>query len=198
FGVEPRIELPPHYNLAPGQNIATIISENGKRRLVMLRWGFPVRSMARPLMNVRGETVDTNASFRDAFRNRRCLIPATGFYEWRDHGKGPKQPYFIRPKNGEPIAMAGIWEGDVVAIITSDANAELSKLHHRMPVIVMPADRETWLSGTPENAKALVRPAQGDLLDAYPVGLGINRAANDGPELVEPLKATMPRQRDLF
>ena len=198
FGVEPSIDLPPHYNLAPGQNIATIRIENAGRRLAMLRWGFPVRSVPRPLVNVRGETVDTNAAFRDAFRNRRCLIPATGFYEWRERGEGPKQPFFVRLKNGEPMAMAGVWEAENVAIITCDANAELQPLHHRMPVIVMPGDWKVWLSSTPENAKALVHPAQGNLFDAYPVGLGVNRAANDGPELVEPLKATAPRQHDLF
>jgi len=198
FGVEPDIELPPHYNLAPGQDIATIFSENGKRRFAMLRWGFPIRSVARPLVNVRGETVDTNAAFRDAFRNRRCLVPATGFYEWQERGRSPKQPFFIRAKRGEPMAMAGIWEAGNVAIITCDANARLEPLHHRMPVIIVPADWEAWLSGPPENAKSLVRPAQDGLFDAYPVGLGVNRAANDGPELAQPLGAVAPRQRDLF
>jgi putative SOS response-associated peptidase YedK len=149
-------------------------------------------------VNVRGETVDTNAAFRDAFCNRRCLIPATGFYEWQERGRGPKQPFFIRPKNGEPMAMAGIWEAENVAIVTCDANAQLKPLHHRMPVIIMPVDWEAWLAGPPDDAKALVRPAQDELFDAYPVGLGVNRAANDGPELVKPLVAALPRQRDLF
>ena len=198
FGVEPDIDLAPHYNLAPGQDIATIRMENDRRRLAVLRWGFPIRSVARPLVNVRGETVDTNAAFRDAFRNRRCLVPATGFYEWQERGRGPKQPFFIRPKSGGPMAMAGIWEAENVAIVTCDANAQLKPLHHRMPVIIMPVDWEAWLAGPPDDAKALVRPAQDDLFDAYPVGLGVNRAANDGPELVKPLVAALPRQRDLF
>ena len=215
FGVaDVAAEMLPRFNVAPGQDIAAIRVEDGEKRLVMLRWGFPVQfpgaPQAKPLINARGETVDTKPIFRDAFRNRRCLVPANGFYEWQAKGRGPKQPFFVRPKNGEPFAMAGIWERtkdvsgksvDCVAIVTCEANAFLRPLHERMPVVLMPADWDVWLSGSPEEAKALIRTAPDDFFEAYPVGFGVNRAANEGPGLVLPApteQARTHRQRDLF
>ncbi len=201
FGVADAPEMLPRFNAGPEQGIAIIRLEHGERRLVMLRWGFPVKLPDEPkpklVINARGETVDTKATFRDAFRDRRCLIPASGFYEWQQADRGPKQPFYARPKNGQPFAMAGIWERttepggrtvESVAIVTCEANAFLQPIHERMPVILMTADWEIWLSGSSQAAKALIRPAPDDFFAAYAVSTVVNRMANDGPELILPQK----------
>lgn len=212
FGVEGAPEILPRFNVGPEQRIAVIRGEDGTRHLAMLRWGFPVQppgtSQPKLVINARGETVDTKFTFRDAFHNRRCLIPASGFYEWLAAGRGPKQPYFVRPRSGVPFAMAGIWQGEIAAngqaieyaaIVTCEANALLKPIHERMPVIVMPADWDVWLLGTPEAAKALIRPAREDFFEVYPVSTAVNRMANDGPELTRPTNpAPTYRQTKLF
>lgn len=207
FGVQNvAAEMLPRFNVGPEQGVAVIRLEQGERRLANLRWGFPVPlpGEMRPklVINARGETVDTKPTFRDAFSQRRCLIPASGFYEWQGMGRGPKQPFYLRPKSGAPFAMAGIWERhagvDCVAIVTCAANAFLRPLHERMPVILMPQDWDTWLTGHPEAAKALIRPAPDDFFEAYPVSTAVNRMANDGPELTRPETATRPRQENLL
>lgn len=201
--VGPLEGLAPRYNVAPGQDIPVIRLEEGERRLAMLRWGFPSPSreapLSRMLINARGETVDSKPAFREAFRLRRCLVPSNGFYEWRALGRGPKQPYYVRPREAEAFAMAGLWERgaapdgrvlDFVTIVTCDANALLKPIHERMPAVLMPVDWDTWLdtSGTdPVAAKALIRPASEAFFEAYPIGTAVNRAANEGPELIRPL-----------
>ncbi len=201
FGVADAPEMLPCFNVGPEQSIAVVRLEQGERRLAMLRWGFPVQ-LSGPLqpklvINARGETVDTKATFRDAFRNRRCLIPASGFYEWQAHARGPKQPFYARPKNGQPFAMAGIWERttepggrtvESAAIVTCEANAFLRPIHERMPAILMTADWGVWLSGSSQAAKALIRLAPDDFFEAYAVSTAVNRMANDRPELIVPQK----------
>jgi putative SOS response-associated peptidase YedK len=212
FGIEGAPEILPRFNVGPEQHITVIRFENGARHLAMLRWGFPVQlpGVAQPklVINARGETVDTKFTFRDAFRHRRCLIPASGFYEWLAAGSGPKQPYFVRPRSGVPFAMAGIWQGEIAAdgqaiesaaIVTCEANALLKPIHERMPVIVMATDWDVWLTGPADAAKALIRPAREDFFEAFPVSTAVNRMANDGPELTRPVKPTPAyRQSKLF
>lgn len=203
FDFVDRPDFPPRYNIAPGQPVPIVRLEGGKRRLVLVRWGLvPGWSKQMPssmLINARGESVRDKPSFRDAFRYRRCLLPADGFYEWQAAGKGPKQPYHVRLKSGRPFAMAGIWEHwqtaegselETCAIVTTEANEVLKPIHHRMPVILAPEDFEAWLDvdGTPpEEAAKLLKPAPSDWFEIVPVSTRVNRAANDGPGLIEPV-----------
>ena len=211
FGVVGAPEVLPRYNVGPERGIAVIRLDDGERRLAMLRWGFPVRLpdavQTKLVINARGETVDSKFAFRDAFHHRRCLIPANGFYEWFAAGRGPKQPYFVRPRSGVPFAMAGIWECEVTpdgktiesaAIVTCEANALLRPIHQRMPAIVMAPDWDVWLAGPAESAKALIRAAPEDFFEAYPVSTAVNRMANDGPELTRPVTPTPNRQPKLL
>jgi putative SOS response-associated peptidase YedK len=181
--------------------------------LALARWGL-VPSWAKdgaagpPLINARAETVASKPSFRDAFKRRRCLIPADGFYEWRVMPDGAKQPYRIALADNGLFAFAGIWEQwrsdaggdrDTCAIITTEANDRVRPIHHRMPVILAPEDYDIWLRGEPGAAAPLMRPHGGSLV-AYPVGRAVNNIRNDGPALwaAAPLEDAPPRQLDLL
>jgi putative SOS response-associated peptidase YedK len=204
FGVAGAAVILPRFNVGPEQHIAVIRLEHGERRLALLFWGFPVRLPGAPspklVINARGETVDNKPSFREAFRSRRCLIPASGFYEWQAQARGPKQPFYAKPRSGKPFAMAGIWERitlpdgktiEAAAIVTCEANAFLRPIHERMPVILAPSDWEVWLAGSPAAAKALIRPAPDDFFEAYAVSTAVNRVANDTPELILPQESVL-------
>lgn len=200
FGYLDEPAFPPRYNIAPSQPVPVVIREGGERRFLLVRWGL-VPSWAKEmpqslLINARAETVAEKPSFRGAFRHRRALMPADGFYEWKAEGRGPKQPYFIRRRDGAPFAMAALWEHwmdphgselDTCAVVTAEANATLMPIHHRMPVILPEKDWGLWLdpAATEKELLALLRPAPDDLLEAIPVSTRINRAANDDPSLIE-------------
>ncbi len=197
--------FPPRYNVAPTQDVPIIHQQDGTRALAFVRWGL-VPSWAKelpvsqPLINARSESVNEKPSFRSAFRRRRALMPADGFYEWHRPDDGPKQPYNIHSCDGSPFAMASIWEvwtapdGSELrscAILTTSANATLKPIHHRMPVILDAANWDAWLT-TPESEAAsllpLLVPAPDDLLIADPVSTKVNRVANDSPDLIAPLE----------
>ncbi len=205
--------LTPRHNISPTQPVCVIRDrepggEGGARReLVPMRWGLWPSWVKDPgdfplLINARADGVATKNSFRNAFRRRRCLIPASGFYEWKAAGKGLKQPYWIAPpaaKNSRLIAFAGLWETwlgadgsevDTAAIITTDANATLAPIHHRMPVILTSLQFDDWLSPEtdPQALLDMLRPADDDLLQAVPVSTRVNSARNDGPDLVQPIE----------
>lgn len=198
FGFLDEPRFPPRYNIAPSQPVPIVCLDGGRRRFLLVRWGL-VPSWAKDmphslLINARAETIAEKPSFRGAFRHRRALMPADGFYEWRtrETGRGPKQPYYIRRKNGAPFAMAAIrdtWmdahgsELDSCAIVTTEANATLKPIHARMPVILDEKDWARWLDpATPEQELlALLRPAPDDLLEAIPISTRINNTANDDP-----------------
>ena len=191
---------PPRYNIAPTQD-ALVVRETpeGNREAVTLRWGLipfwaKDRSIGSRLINARAEGVVDKPAFRAAFRRRRCLVPADGFFEWRTLASGRKQPYYIRLASGEPFAMAGLWEqwrppaGDAIAtftIVTTAANAELRALHDRMPVIVAPTDYDEWLSSP--NPSALLGPWAGTAFAIAPIGTRVNDVRNDDPELLRPV-----------
>ncbi len=197
--------FPPRHNIAPTQPVPIVFRDGAQRHFLLVRWGL-IPSWTKEvssslLINARAETIAEKPSFRGAFRHRRALMPADGFYEWKPVGKGAKQPYLIRrrAKNNEraPFAMAALWETwaaaegseiDSCAVVTCEANATLSTIHHRMPVILDEKDWDAWLDpATPlKEAQALLRPAPDDLLDATPVSTRINRVANDDPSLLEP------------
>jgi putative SOS response-associated peptidase YedK len=228
--------LPARWNIAPKQNVVAIIraaaAESGAetgggggigdsaRAATAFGWGL-VPSWAKDpaagarMINARAETVAEKPSFKAAFARRRCLIPASGFYEWQDRGAGPKQPVWISPPGGGLVTFAGLWEASMgpdgselrtCTIVTTEANETLQPFHHRMPVILSPDGFDTWLGdGTEgrfdrEAALELLRPAPEDTVSAIPVGRGVNDIRNDGPELIEPAAplAAAPKQGELF
>lgn len=186
------------------------------RHLVMLRWGlvpFWAKDLAigSRMINARGEQVAEKPAFRAAFKRRRCLIPADGFYEWRKEAGG-KQPYRVVMADGAPFAFAGLWESwtDPVSadevqsctIITTGANSLLQAIHDRMPVILDPADHDAWLAPdtAPERLQGLLRACPAAALRAYPVSKRVNAVANDEADLMEPtgpdLSADAAMERD--
>jgi putative SOS response-associated peptidase YedK len=200
----------PRYNVAPSQRVPIVRSRlgpereiirqgtAGSRELVMARWGLipgwaKEPSIGNKMINARCETVATNGAFRSAFASRRCIVPASGFYEWKG-AKPPKQPYLVRRVDGEPMAFAGLWEtwtdratGEVVTtctIITCEANALIAELHDRMPVILDPDDYDRWIG---QGDRELLRPCPVEWLEACPVGPRVNRPENDGADLIQPL-----------
>ena len=208
----PALNLRPRYNVAPGQDVAAVRSGTDGRRLSMLRWGLIPAWSRKPnigyaLINARAETVASKPSFRAAYRSRRCLIPADGFYEWARQGS-MKQPYLIGLKDGGPMAFAGLWEhwtvpagidlprsladsepGDAVetcTILTTAANEVLAPIHHRMPVIVPSALFDPWLAGE----SVVLDPHPGEAMTLHPVSLRVNKPSNDDPRCVEPLTAS--------
>ena len=196
--------FPPRFNIAPTQSVPVVRIENGARRLATLRWGL-VAPFAKDLsggakcINARAETVADKPTFKSAFRRRRCLVPADGFYEWQGMGKA-KQPYFITMKNNTPFAFAGVWEawrprdngGEVqtFTIITTTPNALVAPLHDRMPVILSTEQWPQWLGeelASPEQLQRLLTPFPPERMTCWPVGHAVNKVANDEPELVNPL-----------
>ena len=197
--------LMPRYNVAPSQPVLAIrVTEPGQREAVALRWGLipawsPEPRTAYSTINARAETVADKPTYRQAFRQRRCLIPADGFYEWRKEGSR-KQPYCIAPADDAPLAFAGLWEhwerdGQVVescTILVTQANALMAPIHDRMPVILDPADETRWLDPTitdPAVLKPLLVPCPVARLRLWPVSTAVNVTRHDGPELMAPLHA---------
>lgn len=207
FGIaEVPAALGPRYNLAPRQDAPVIArSRAGEKRLRMLNWGLVPWWADDPriggrAINARAETVATRPAFRDAFRERRCLVPADGFYEWlRAEGGKSGQPYRFRRADGRPFAFAGLWERwraaddevlDSFTILTRPATSVVASIHDRMPVILQGADRELWLDPDtpPERLEALLAAESAEPLAADAVSTLVNSPANDGPECVLPLE----------
>lgn len=199
FGLDECADLKPRYNIPPGTDIAAIRqSPEGKRVLHNLRWGLVPHwakdpSIGNKLNNARGESVAEKPSFRDAFRRRRCLIPADGFYEWKAEGK-VKQPYYISLP--ETFAMGGLWEswkspdGEILrtcCIITTGPNSVMEPIHDRMPVIIAPEDWQRWLSGPAEDIQELIRPFAPDVMQAWPVDRRVSKTVDDDEGLTAPL-----------
>jgi putative SOS response-associated peptidase YedK len=198
----PQSNFPPRYNIAPTDQIPIVRVDprDSEREAVMARWGlipFWMKEKPKvPHINARAETVDKQPLFREAFAKRRCLIPATGFFEWQQRDDG-KQPFRFRRKDLEPFAVAGIWEftrlgGEEIlsaAIIVGEANPLVGGIHDRMPVMLMPEDYDTWLgsSASPEELKALLKPYDPDLMEAYAVNRAVNSVKNDTEQCIEPV-----------
>jgi putative SOS response-associated peptidase YedK len=183
FELDECAEYLPNGNIPPGTDIPVIrFSPEGRRVLHLLRWGLIPHWAKDPgigakLNNARGETVQEKPSFREAFKKRRSLIPADGFYEWKTEGK-TKQPYYVSLASNEPMAMAGLWEswrapdGTIVrtaCVITTAANALMAPIHERMPVIIAPDQWLPWLAGLVEDVEKLVVPCPAELLQTWPV-----------------------------
>jgi putative SOS response-associated peptidase YedK len=199
FGAHTDSEIEARYNIAPSQYVAAIRNDpEGQRELAMLRWGL-VPSWAKDpaignrMINARSETIAEKPSFRTAYRQRRCLILASGFYEWRKHGNA-KTPYFISTDDDSAFAFAGLWEHwhskqsdetlQTTTVVTAAANDFMSSLHHRMPVILSPDPAGRWMAGDSELLDELadITPP----LKAWPVDRRVNNARNEGADLIEP------------
>lgn len=201
--------LAPRYNVAPTQpvGLVRIDPKADEREWALTLWGLIPSwskdpSIGARMINARSETVAEKPSFRAAFKRRRCLVPVSGFYEWQKQGKS-KQPYYISARNGELLAIAGLWEywegadGSALescTLLTTDANEMMSELHNRMPVFVAPEDFAQWLGNGKEDDRFaldelqhLLRPAPEDLLTAMPVSTYVNNARNEGESCIAPL-----------
>lgn len=208
-------ELGPRYNVAPTQPITVVLQRGDEGRFVEHhRWGLVPAWADSPaagarMINARAESIATSPAFRASFLRRRCIIPADGFYEWRKlPGQKTKQPVYIRRKDGEPLALAGLWEswrppessspdgtdGDTVlrscTIVTGPANDLVAPVHDRMPVILAPSVWEAWLDPTNDDVEALERllvAAPSSLLVLHPVGTEVNNVRSSGAGLIEPI-----------
>ena len=203
FALSNTLPMPPRYNIAPSQNIPVVRLVENRREAGLLHWGLiphwaKDRKMAYRMINARAETVADKPAYRSAFQRRRCLIPATGFFEWRPIGGG-KRPYNITLREGGLMAFDGLWESwaglageriESCTIIVTEANAAVRPIHDRMPVILAPALHETWLDPAVRDAEtlqSLLRPYPAELIQAYPVSTSVGNPANDGPVCIEPL-----------
>ena len=189
------------YNVAPATDQLVILDEGGRRVARHYRWGLippwaKDKSIGYKTINARGETVAVKPAFRAAFRQRRCLVPATGFYEWKVM-PGGKQPYLIRLKSGTLFSFAGLWEtwagpdGEIrtFSVITTEPNALLARIHERMPAIIAPEEHARWLDPAlqdPAQIQTLIVRHPADAMFAVPVSASINSARNQGAELIEP------------
>ncbi len=210
FGVDALPNLAARYNIAPGQDIVVArAAEDGEgRQFAMLRWGLVPSwardpAMAARMINARAETVAEKPAFRAAYRHRRGLVAADGFYEWQKAPDGTKQPYHIRFGDHAPFAIAGLWESwrsadgetlESCALITTQANRTLEPIHHRMPVIIEPGAYDAWLDPRPPSPDvlgALSRSLGSDGLAAHAVGPRVNDARHDDAACLEPAAAGM-------
>lgn len=205
--------LEPNYNVAPTNDVYAVLDDGGVRRVDAFHWGLvPIWAkdpkIASRMINARAETLASKGAFKAAYRRRRCLIPADGFYEWKRLGGKRKQPYYIHRSDGEPLAFAGMWEvwrgpdkqGDALrscTIVTTQANETMSALHDRMPVILPPSVWEQWLDPANDDLDTLGKllvPAPPALLTTYPVSTEVNSVRNDGPQLLDPVPPEEPDQ----
>jgi putative SOS response-associated peptidase YedK len=175
FGLHAAPEFQPRYNIAPATEV--LIVRGGKASLA--HWG-----LRRKFANLRAETLAQK--FPGPYREGRALVPASGFYEWQSRAGG-KQPYYFSPADAALLALGAVWEANSLSLITTEPNATLRGIHDRMPLIIARADYGAWLSGE----EGLLRPAPDDALKVHPVGMAVNRAANDSAQLIQPVE--LPR-----
>lgn len=196
FEATPSNDLPdiPNYNVCPTDAVPVVVPG---RRLVPMRWGFLPHWYKSPtdgplLINARSETIAEKPAFRAACRERRCLIPTSGFYEWTKDADGNRLPWFIRQTG--PMVMAGVWQTwgqgadqvNTCAIVTCAAGVRMQAIHHRMPVILTPSEWPLWLGEVAGKAAPLMRSAGEDQLDFYRVDPKVNSNRAAGPDLIEP------------
>ena len=203
FAATPANDLPdvPNYNVCPTTQIHVVRAHDGARQLVSMRWGFlphwyKSATDGPLLINARAESVASKPAFRAACRERRCLIPATGFYEWTKTSDGQRLPWYIYRADGAPIIFAGIWQVwdktdhalSSCAIVTTAANSAMSAVHHRMPVVLEPQDCALWLGESGTGAAALMQPAGDDVLRFHRVDGAVNSNRANGAELIGPIE----------
>lgn len=203
FGYGEQPNFPPRYNIAPTQPVAVVLLERGVRHFRLMRWGFLPSWVKDPkdyplVINVRSETAAEKPSFRAAFRRRRVILPADGFYEWHRLGR-EKRPYLFRRPDRGPCAFAALWETwssadgseiDTVAMMTTGANAVMAPIHDRCPVVLDGEALARWLDPDTrlDAVQALLVPPPDDFFEAVRVGPAVNRADHDGPDLQQPFQ----------
>src|SRR5262245_40040534 len=172
FGLDSLPDFQPHYNIAPATEVLMVRG----RKASLARWGLRGK-----FANLRAETVAQK--FPGPYRDGRALVPASGFYEWKTETRR-KQPFYFFPMDGPLLALAALYENGTLTLITTEPNATMQHIHDRMPVIIAPDDYAAWLAGE----DGLLRPAPDAALGAHPVSMAVNRAANDAPQLIEPVE----------
>ncbi len=204
FEAVPSNDLPevPRYNICPTQDVGVVTSGAEGRRYRPMRWGFLPHWYKTPtdgplLINARAETIAEKPAFRAACRERRCLVPATGFYEWTKDEAGNRLPWYFTPADGAPLVLAGIWQvwdkGETplatLAIVTCAASSWMAETHHREPVSLAPGDRAKWLGEEGKGAALLMRAAPEGRYVRWRVDPRVNSNRATGPELIEPIAA---------
>ncbi|MGI1663806.1 SOS response-associated peptidase [Palleronia sp. KMU-117] len=204
FEAAPSNDLPPvpNFNICPTQAVHVVTSDEGGRRLQAMRWGFLPHWYKTPadgplLINARADTLAEKPAFRAACRERRCLIPASGFYEWTKDRDDRRLPWYIHRADGAPVAFGGVWqawerEGErlqTCAIVTTDAAPSLAHIHHRMPLSIEAADWPLWLGEAGKGAATLMHPAPDGVFDFHRVDPAVNSNRASGPRLIEPIAA---------
>jgi putative SOS response-associated peptidase YedK len=216
FGAEaPEALLEPSYNVAPTNDVYAVLSDGTARHVDAFHWGLVPLWAKDPkigskMINARAETLAEKNAYKSAFKRRRCLIPADGFYEWRKDPDAPpkakKQPYFIHRPDGEPYAFAGLWEVwkgpnkdqeplRSVTIITTSPNTEMAKIHDRMPVILPPSAWDTWLDREVDDLDLLGKllvPSAPEIIAMHPVSTAVNNVRNKGEDLTEEIDPDAP------
>jgi putative SOS response-associated peptidase YedK len=192
-----QFKLTDRYNVAPTTTVPVVRTVDGDRVMSGMHWGLiPFwardKKIGYKTFNARAESVATKPAFRAAYKARRCVIPATGFYEWKRDVE-PKQPYFIHRQDESPLGFAGLWETwqggeetrESCSIITTEANEMMSELHDRMPVILDPQDFDWWMQGDVKEVGQLLKPCPSEWLGAYAVSRKVNNTRNHASELLE-------------
>lgn len=196
FGAAMGNDLPesPRFNICP-TNLVAVVTSDGARRLRTMRWGFLPSWYKSPtdgplIINARSDGVATKPAFREAIRSRRCILPASGFYEWSAGQNGARLPWYITRKDGAPMAFAALWQHwgafDTVAMVTTDAGPGMAGIHDREPVILSPADWPLWLGEVGHGAAVLMKPTE-DVLQSCRVDPAVNSNRATGPQLIEPI-----------
>ena len=201
FAASPANTLPllPNYNICPTNPVACVLAYAGGRRIGPMRWGFVPHWYARPdagplLINARAETIATKPAFSAAVRKRRCLIPASGFYEWEKTETGARLPWYVTRADGQPMVFAGLWQnwaGDTgrhasCAIVTTPAGADIADIHHRQPLILDASDWALWLGEVGHGAARLMQPSPMGYLRRWRVGPEVNSNRASGAGLCQP------------
>jgi putative SOS response-associated peptidase YedK len=205
FAATPGNDLPevPRFNICPTNPVVAITADGGTRRMRAMRWGFLPAWYKTPadgplIINARSDTVATKPAFRQAIRQRRCLIPATGFYEWTEGQGGARLPWYITPADGEPLAFAGLWQdwsapdGTTIptcAIVSTEAGPDMARLHHREPVTLAPQDWPLWLGEAGHGAATLMVPQPEGTFAMHRVDPRVNSNRAEGAELILPVAA---------
>ncbi len=200
FDAIPSNDLPegPNFNVCPTTQVHVVVSGEGTRRLTQMRWGFlphwyKTETAGPLLINARSETLAEKPAFRAAARARRCLIPATGFYEWTKDEDGNRLPWYIFDPSGSPLVFAGVWQNwgadaiSTCAIVTTEASEKMQAIHHREPVTLAPDDFALWLGEEGHGASTLMKAAPDERMSAYRVDPEVNSNRAHGEHLINPL-----------
>lgn len=201
FGAAMGNDLPegPNFNICPTNPVAVVTADGGQRRLRAMRWGFLPGWYKTPtdgplIINARSDTIATKPAFREAVRTRRCIVPASGFYEWSEGENGARLPWYFTRSDGAPMALAGVWQRwqdvDTVAVVSTEAGPGMAGIHHREPVILEAADWPLWLGEAGHGAAVLMKAsAEGVMQPPFRVDRAVNSNRASGPQLIEPVAA---------